>query len=178
MADLSGETIIADVIETYVPVRAKLDGPLQVFEIYQDAPDTLDQVRAAQRMLVAVVIGVMLLLFVLLYLIVRRADQIIARQTIDLQVANAQLCKLERLKSGLTHTIVHDMKSPLTCIMGYAELLPHAGPLTDTQVEDVRTIVQSVQRLLTMIVDLANISFHLFRTHPVSCVLCAQVPAP
>jgi hypothetical protein len=97
VADLSGETFTVDVIETYVPVSRQPGSPFQVFEIYQDATDLLAQVQEAQRVLAAAVASIMLLIFLLLYLIVRRADQVIARQTTDLQVANTELRRLEQL---------------------------------------------------------------------------------
>jgi signal transduction histidine kinase len=158
VADLSGETFTVDVIETYVPVPGDPDGPLQVFEIYQDASDILNEVAATQRLVVASVTGIMLLLFVVLYLIVRRADQIIAQQTADLQEANAELRRLEQLRDDLTHMIVHDMKNPVASIIGYSDLLGRVSPLTETQIDFVEKIHLGSQRLLTMIGNLLDIS--------------------
>jgi signal transduction histidine kinase len=158
VADLRGETFVADVIETYVPVGGETDSTVQVFEIYQDASDILGQVRAAQQLLVSALVGILLLLFIVLYLIVRRAAQVIDRQTAELQAANAELVQLEQLKTDLTNMIVHDMKNPLTAIQGYAALLSRSGSMTETQARFVQTIDLSAHRLLTMIVNLLNIS--------------------
>jgi len=38
---------------------------------------------------------------------------------------------LDRLKSDFIHTVSHDLRSPLTAIMGYVELLDRIGPLND-----------------------------------------------
>ena len=158
VVDLSGETFTVDVIETYVPVSRQPGSPFQVFEIYQDATDLLAQVQEAQRVLAAAVASIMLLIFLLLYLIVRRADQVIARQTIDLQVANTELRRLEQLKSDLTHMIVHDMKSPLTSIMLSAGLLSRVAPLIGKQVGLVERTRRSCQQLLTMISDMLDVT--------------------
>ncbi len=157
VADLTGETFVVDVIETYVPVL-EAGSSIRAFEIYQDATDIQHQVRVAQRLVAALVGGVTLLLFVLLFLIVRRADRIIARQRAELETAYTGLRRLEQLKSDLTHMIVHDLKNPLTSIGGYADLLPTAGPLNEMQNRFLQVIRQSSQRLLTMIRNLLDIS--------------------
>ncbi len=157
VADLGGEVFVADVIETYVPI-ADLDDILRVFEVYQDATDIESQVRAVQWRVTLIAATMMLVLFVALYLIVRRADRIIARQTDELAAANAELRELEQLKTDLTNMIVHDMKNPLTAIQGYASLLSRVGSLNESQAEFVQTIQQSTHRLLTMILNLLDIS--------------------
>ncbi len=156
VADLEGEMFIVDVIETYVPVEG-MDSPLCAFEIYQDATSIQKQVRSAQLLVVALVSGTVLLLSLVLFLIVRRADQIIARQTGELETAYVELRHLEQLKADLTHMIVHDMKNLLTSINGYTDLLSHAGPLTPTQDQFLEKIRRNSQRLLTMIGNMLDI---------------------
>jgi len=49
-------------------------------------------------------------------------DQLIeAKETAE--AAHAELKEMERMRDNLTHMIVHDLKSPLTAICGYLELL-------------------------------------------------------
>ncbi len=156
VADLSGEVFVVDVIETYVPV-AGMDSALRTFEIYQDATGIQEQVRSAQLLVVVLVGVISLFLFVVLLLIVRRADQIITRQTTELETAYVELRRLEQLKADLTHMIVHDMKNPLTSIGGYADLVARAGTLTSTQERFLERIRQNSQRLLSMINNMLDI---------------------
>ncbi len=49
------------------------------------------------------------------------ADELI-RTTQDLRQKNRQLRELEKVKEGLTHMIIHDLRSPLTAISGNLDL--------------------------------------------------------
>ena len=42
---------------------------------------------------------------------------------VDLQVRYEELQRLQTLRDGLVHMIVHDLRSPLTSVMGYVDLL-------------------------------------------------------
>ena len=59
----------------------------------------------------------------------------------QINVANEQLKKLSNLKSDLLHIISHDLKSPLTVISGYAEILMD-GP--ERVAENWATILQEI----------------------------------
>jgi two-component system sensor histidine kinase ChiS len=59
----------------------------------------------------------------------------------QINVANEQLKKLSNLKSDLLHIISHDLKSPLTVISGYAEILLD-GP--DKMAENWGSILQEI----------------------------------
>ncbi|HEY7062737.1 MAG TPA: HAMP domain-containing sensor histidine kinase [Chloroflexota bacterium] len=58
--------------------------------------------------------------------------------------------ELNTAREFWAHTIVHDLKSPLTVATGYAELLAHGhyGALTVEQVEAARQIGDSLQQVL------------------------------
>ena len=64
---------------------------------------------------------------------------------------------LDRLKSDFIHTISHDLRSPLTAIMGYVELLDRVGPLNDQQKEFVRHVQNSAQNITTLVNDLLDL---------------------
>ncbi len=64
---------------------------------------------------------------------------------------------LDRLKSDFIHTISHDLRSPLTAIMGYVELLDRVGPLNDQQKEFVRHVQSSAQNITALINDLLDL---------------------
>lgn len=67
---------------------------------------------------------------------------------------------LDRLKSDFMYTISHDLRSPLTVIMGYVELLERAGPLNDRQrlfIKNIQTSSQSITALINDLLDLGRI---------------------
>lgn len=65
--------------------------------------------------------------------------------------------ELDRLKSDFIHTISHDLRSPLTAIFGYAELLERTGPLNQNQQEFLSRLQGSVQHITTLVNDLLDL---------------------
>jgi len=64
---------------------------------------------------------------------------------------------LDRLKSDFIHTISHDLRSPLTAIMGYVELLERVGSLNDQQKEFVKHVQNSARSITELINDLLDL---------------------
>lgn len=67
------------------------------------------------------------------------------------------LKKLDRAKTDLVTTVSHDLRSPLTAILGYVELLNRTGPLNEAQRQFVERIVFSVQSITALINDLLEL---------------------
>jgi two-component system phosphate regulon sensor histidine kinase PhoR len=67
------------------------------------------------------------------------------------------LKKLDRIKSDFVSTVSHDLRSPLTAILGYVELIGRAGPVNDQQAEFIRRVQYSVQSITTLITDLLDL---------------------
>jgi two-component system NtrC family sensor kinase len=70
------------------------------------------------------------------------------------------LKELDRIKSEFVTTVSHDLRSPLTAILGYVELIERAGPVTDQQRDFIRRVQMSVQQmtqLVTAMLDLGRI---------------------
>ena len=67
------------------------------------------------------------------------------------------LKELERLKDDFVQTVSHDLRSPLTALLGYAELISRVGPLTDQQREFLARIQSSVQHITTLVNDLLDL---------------------
>jgi signal transduction histidine kinase len=78
----------------------------------------------------------------------------------ELELKNQELVRLEHLKDSLMQMIVHDLKNPLTGIMGNIELLLRKGDECDA--DKRRSLLlksrDSSNRLLKMIMDLLDIS--------------------
>ena len=66
----------------------------------------------------------------------------------------------DRLKSAFVHHVSHELRSPLTNIIGFAQLLedPSTGPLTGKQREYLGYIGASSSALLTIINDILDLA--------------------
>jgi two-component system NtrC family sensor kinase len=67
------------------------------------------------------------------------------------------LKELDRIKSEFVSTVSHDLRSPLTAILGYVDLLARVGPLNETQGEFVRRVQHSVHQITDLIGDLLDL---------------------
>jgi len=67
------------------------------------------------------------------------------------------LKKLDRIKSEFVSTVSHDLRSPLTAVLGYVELIERAGPVNDLQKEFVRRVQGSVHNITHLVDDLVNL---------------------
>ncbi len=67
------------------------------------------------------------------------------------------LKKLDRIKTDFVHTISHDLRSPLTAILGYAELVERVGPLSDIQKDFIHRVQVSVHNITALVDDLLNL---------------------
>ena len=64
---------------------------------------------------------------------------------------------MDQLKSDFVHTISHDLRSPLTSIIGYIELLDRVGPLNQQQKEFVKHVQVSAHSITELINDLLDL---------------------
>ncbi len=67
------------------------------------------------------------------------------------------LKELDRLKNDFIHTVSHDLRSPLTAILGYTELIERTGSLNENQHEFLHRLQGSVQHITTLINDLLDL---------------------
>jgi two-component system NtrC family sensor kinase len=67
------------------------------------------------------------------------------------------LKELDRIKSEFVSTVSHDLRTPLTTIQGYIELLPRAGPLNAQQQEFILRAGQSMEAITALINNLLDI---------------------
>lgn len=68
------------------------------------------------------------------------------------------LKQLDRMKNEFVHTISHDLRSPLTSVLGYTELIKRVGSLTDQQIEFLDRIRASVESITSLVNDLLDLS--------------------
>jgi len=67
------------------------------------------------------------------------------------------LKELDRLKSDFIHTVSHDLRSPLTSILGYTELIERTGPLNENQTEFLQRLQGSIQHITALVNDLLDL---------------------
>jgi PAS domain S-box-containing protein len=74
----------------------------------------------------------------------------LTRQNLELAAANAEMRRLDELKSTFVSVAAHELRTPLTSITGFVEVLldEELGPLTGNQREYLGTVQRSAQRLL------------------------------
>lgn len=70
------------------------------------------------------------------------------------------LKEIDRLKNDFVHTVSHDLRSPLTSVLGYMELIERAGSLNDMQhdfLERLRAGVHHMTSLVNELLDLGRL---------------------
>ena len=82
------------------------------------------------------------------------------QRTLELTAAHAELQSLSQVKSTFVSTAAHELRSPLTAMTGYLELLRDndTSNLTDVQREYLSIIEGSTQRLVSIITDLLDVT--------------------
>lgn len=64
---------------------------------------------------------------------------------------------LDRLKSEFVSTVSHDLRTPLTTVQGYVELLDRVGPLNEMQRRFIDKTMSSLSHITDLITDLLDI---------------------
>ncbi len=84
----------------------------------------------------------------------------LARHNLELAAANAELRRLDDLKSAFVSIAAHELRTPLTSIRGFAEMLMDgsAGPLTEKQRAYLATVQESSDRLVAIADNLLDIT--------------------
>lgn len=67
------------------------------------------------------------------------------------------LKQLDRMKNEFVHTISHDLRSPLTSVLGYTELIQRVGSLNEQQLEFLDRIRSSVESITALVNDLLDL---------------------
>jgi two-component system NtrC family sensor kinase len=67
------------------------------------------------------------------------------------------LKQLDKIKSEFVTAVSHDLRSPLTAILGYVELIGRVGPVTEQQNEFIRRVRMSVDAITSLITDLLDL---------------------
>jgi len=90
----------------------------------------------------------------------KRAEKEVERLTHDLECRNVELTKLDEQKNHFLSVATHDLRSPLTVIYGFSELLfrETMGPLNEKQTQALIAIRTSSSFMLRLVEDLLDIT--------------------
>jgi two-component system NtrC family sensor kinase len=67
------------------------------------------------------------------------------------------LKQIDRLKNEFVSTVSHDLRSPLTSILGYVDLLERVGPVNEQQREFIHRVKFSVENITSLVNDLLEL---------------------
>ncbi len=94
------------------------------------------------------------------------------KQVRDLELANAELQDLDRLKGQFLATLSHELRTPLTSILGYIELFERRtlGPLNDVQSQAISVVsrnARSLTRILNSLLYLQEMRISEIKRSPI-----------
>ena len=87
----------------------------------------------------------------------RRIHDIETQFTSELQESYRRLQELEKLRDDITHMIIHDLRTPLTSVIGGMQTLEVVGDLNADQREMMEIAILGGETLLGMINDLLDV---------------------
>ncbi|MCB0101105.1 MAG: PAS domain S-box protein [Anaerolineales bacterium] len=65
--------------------------------------------------------------------------------------------EIDRLKNDFVHTVSHDLRSPLTSVLGYMELIERVGTLNESQQEFLKRLQASVHHMTNLVNELLDL---------------------
>jgi signal transduction histidine kinase len=148
--------------DTYYPLRETTGNYWMLGNIYgviQITQDVTGQYVALQRSIIVVIFvaaGLMIFLFVMLTLIVRRGERILLEQGHEQKRLEEQLQQSEKLASigQMVATIAHEIRNPLGIIRSSAEVLFKKTNPDPSKIQKLsRVIVEEATRLSTILTD-------------------------
>lgn len=162
--DQRPENLPGAFIETYVPLYASVESikPLNivgVVEIYRDVTSLDAELTRSALIAAGTVGGAMLALYFALLLIIRRANRILNQQRGELEAQNIKLSQLQQYRDDLTGMVVHDLRNPMTSIIGNLSMLREDSSQFDSEQQAmVASSMQSSEEVMTMLNDLLSVN--------------------
>jgi len=90
-----------DVISSYIPIRHGDSGIVGVFEVYDDVTPLLVNISITQRNIAIGVTLILAVLYIILFIIVRRADNLIKQQFVEQQQADEEIQKAYKREENI-----------------------------------------------------------------------------
>jgi two-component system sensor histidine kinase HydH len=151
-------------IVTFAPLRAEkplspMAGPvLGVVEIVQDLSNDYKSIFRFQVLTLITVSGVMLILFLIMTIVVKRGESIIQKRAQERLKLKEQLSRAKHLSSlgEMVAGVSHEIRNPLGIISSSAELLKKKMPKDDPSNRMPDIIIEESSRLNNIITDFLN----------------------
>lgn len=151
-------------IVTFAPLRAEkpltpVSGlVLGVVEIEQDLSDDYRSIFGFQVMTLITVSGVMILLFLIMIVVVKRGESIIRKRAQEQLKLKEQLSRAKHLSSlgEMVAGVSHEIRNPLGIISSSAELLQKKMAPDDPMTRIPSIIIEESSRLNNIITDFLN----------------------
>lgn len=87
-----------------------------------------------------------------------RLEEMVAERTQDLEEANEELKRLDQVKTSFFSMINHEMRTPLTAIIGYIDLLLVRDSMTPDEKQMIHTMRNNSHRLLDLVNNFLDLS--------------------
>ncbi|MBF0248580.1 MAG: hypothetical protein HQL36_10995 [Alphaproteobacteria bacterium] len=181
-----GEIFNRDLVTSYIPVRSDGDGVVAVFELYTDVTEVKERIQSTAIWTAIGLPLVFIALWVILLLIVRRADCIIRDQygmltetadeliaardemeervvtrTRELMIEKERAESSSRAKSAFLANMSHELRTPLNAVIGFSSIMNMQlyGPLGDPRYQSYADHIQSSSNhLLDLINDVLDLT--------------------
>ncbi|MEO6798223.1 MAG: response regulator [Candidatus Dormibacter sp.] len=87
-------------------------------------------------------------------------EEKVSQRTKELQTANQELARANKLKSEFLANVSHELRTPLSAIIGFSQILLDGidGPINEEQQQDVQQVNRSGQSLLNLINQILDLS--------------------
>jgi signal transduction histidine kinase/DNA-binding response OmpR family regulator len=87
-------------------------------------------------------------------------EEKVSQRTRELQTANQELARANKLKSEFLANVSHELRTPLSAIIGFSQILLDGidGPLNEEQQQDIQQVNRSGQSLLNLINQILDLS--------------------
>ncbi|MBI4864154.1 MAG: response regulator [Candidatus Riflebacteria bacterium] len=89
---------------------------------------------------------------------IKRLQTELQQSNLILRQQRDELIRIQKQKESLTAFLVHDLKNPLTNILGFGQLLREAADLSEATREDVDRVVSAASGMRNMVMNLLDIS--------------------
>jgi signal transduction histidine kinase len=87
-------------------------------------------------------------------------EEKVSQRTSELQAANQELARANKLKSEFLANVSHELRTPLSAIIGFSQILLDGidGPVNEEQQQDIQQVNKSGQSLLGLINQILDLS--------------------
>jgi len=146
-------------LRTFTPFKAEPPhsdkGILGVFELIQDLTKEYESIVKFRYLIFGVSLAIMILIFLALLLVVRKAEQILRKRAQEQKLLEDQLNQAERLAvlGEMVAGVSHEIKNPLGIIRSTAELLEEKSESDQIQKKLSNIIIDESGRLNDVVTD-------------------------